>query len=269
MEKSDVRSPRDLATSKNPGNRKADQRPAPLKLRVLQHLSWLLVLGTLVFVGLLYLLSEGFRNETAELWSVLSSGNQEVIRDYIRSYGAWAPIASVLLMVSQVIVAPVPASVIQLSNGVVFGIVGGTILNLVGQMAGAMVAFYISRSLGRAAAERLVGRIDQHGLFERWLERWGARALLIVRLVPGMPSDFVSYLMGLTSMPARRYFIVSAIGFTPQSLAYAWLGEHAIDWFWWIVLAGFGISSVIALVIWSIRNRRRATGNHKHNRRRT
>ena len=63
-----------------------------------------------------------------------------------------------------------------------------------------------------------------------------------------MPSDFVSYLMGLTSMPARKYLIVSLIVRTQS--AYAWLGDYASDWFWWIVLGGFG--SVIALW-WGVR----------------
>lgn len=221
--------------------------------RALQHLSWLLIALAVVAFGLLYWLSDGFRTEVAATWQVLSSGDQEAIREYIRSFGAWAPFASVLLMVSQVVIAPVPASLIQLANGVVFGVVGGAILNLIGQMVGATIAFYISRSLGRAAAERLAGRVDEHGVIESWIDRWGGRALLLVRMVPGMPSDFVSYLMGLTAMPVRRYLLFSFLGYIPQSIAYAWLGENAADYFWWIVLAGFGISAVIALIIWAIR----------------
>src|SRR5690554_3957869 len=71
-----------------------------LKHRLLQHLSWLLILGAILGFGLVYLLSEGFRDQVAVTWQVLSSGDQVRIREYIRSYGAWAPLASVLLMVS-------------------------------------------------------------------------------------------------------------------------------------------------------------------------
>lgn len=257
MEQLDVTSSRDQPRMNTRESRPAAEAPASLLHRLLQHLSWLLILVIVLVLGAIYLLSDGFRTEVAQLWAVLSSGDQEQIREYIRSYGAWAPIASILLMVSQVIIAPVPASVVQLSNGVIFGIVGGTILNLIGQMAGAAAAFYISRSLGRAAAERLAGRVDEHGLIEQWLDRWGGRALLLVRMVPGMPSDFVSYLMGLTNMPARRYLVFSFIGYVPQSVAYAWLGDYAHDWFWWIVLGGFGVSGVIGLIIWAVRKYRR------------
>lgn len=227
-----------------------------LKQRMLQHLSWLVIASVLLAIGLAWLISQSFRDASHEAWIVLSSGDQAQIRDYIRSFGAWAPAASVVLMVSQVVLAPIPASVVQLSNGVVFGILGGTILNLIGQMAGASIAFFISRSLGRSAAERLAGKVDEHGIIEHWLDVWGAKALLVIRMIPGMPSDFVSYLMGLTSMPARRYLIVSAIGYLPQSLAYAWLGDYATDWFWWIVLGGFGVSGIIAIVLAILRKMR-------------
>lgn len=232
---------------------------ASMRHRVMQHLSWLLIAVVVACVGLVYLASEGFRDQVAEVWNVLSSGDQALIREYILSFGAWAPVASVTLMVLQVVLAPVPASVVQLANGVVFGIIGGTLLNIVGQLAGAIIAFVIARTLGRSAAERLAGRIDEHGAIERWLEHWGAKALLLVRMVPGMPSDFVSYLMGLTAMPFRTYLLYSAIGFVPQSLAYAWLGDAATDWFWWIVLAGFGVSALIGLIVWAIQRLRTRT----------
>lgn len=258
MEQTNIASPRDHSIPNTNDERPNRLDEVKLWHRLLQHVSWLILLAIVVVIGLLYLFSDGFRTEVAELWAVLSSGDQANIREYISSYGAWAPVASVMLMVLQVIVAPVPASVVQLSNGVVFGIFGGTVLNLIGQLAGATAAFFISRALGRTAAEKFAGRIDERGVFEQWLDRWGTKALLLVRMVPGMPSDFVSYLMGLTSMPFRRYFTYSLIGYVPQSLAYAWLGDYASDWFWWIVLGGFVVSGAIGGVIWVLRKYRRA-----------
>ena len=256
MEQSDDTLYREQPSTKTVGKAQEHQGHS-LVHRILQHLSWLLILAVALVVALIYLWSEGFRDQVAEAWQVLSSGDQTLIREYIRSFGAWAPFASVFLMVSQVVIAPIPASVIQLANGVVFGVFGGAILNLIGQMAGATIAFYISRSLGRSAAERFAGRVDEHGVIEHWIDRWGGRALLLVRMVPGMPSDFVSYLMGLTAMPARRYLLVSMLGYIPQSIAYAWLGDYATSWFWWIVLGGFGISAVIAIIVWTLRKFRR------------
>lgn len=258
MEQTDLTSSREHPTTKTRHARTDGDSATSLQQKLLPHLSWIILAGIIFALGFTWLVSDGFRAEAEEMWRALSSGNQEMIRAYIRSFGVWAPVASVTLMVLQVVLAPIPASVVQLSNGVVFGIAGGAVLNLIGQMAGATIAFFISRTLGRGAAERLAGRIDEHGVVEHWLDRWGAKALLLVRMIPGMPSDFVSYLMGLTPMPARKYILFSFIGYIPQSIAYAWLGDYASDWFWWIVLGGFGVSGVIGLVLWAMRKFRRA-----------
>lgn len=247
--------PNDTASCNHPtiNINKSDAKAIPLGHKALQHLSWLLIMAIVVVLGLAYLLSESFQSQIVETLVVLASGDQVQIREYIRSYGVWAPAVSISLMVLQVVIAPIPASFVQLSNGVVFGVLGGAALNLIGQMVGATVAFFISRSLGRTVAERLAGRVDEHGLIEHWLDRWGGRALLAVRMIPGMPSDFVSYLMGLTSMQWRTYLTYSLIGYIPQSFAYAWLGDAAIDYFWWIMLGGFVISCIIGLVVWAVR----------------
>lgn len=219
----------------------------------LSHLPWLVILCVLVIVLAIYGLSDNFSSTVDEAWTVASSGDQQRIRAYLNEWGAWAPVASVLLMLLQGIFAPIPASVIQLSNGVVFGIFWGAVLNVIGQMAGAGAGFLIARFIGRNAAEKLVGRFEKQQYVEDWLKQWGAKALFLIRAIPGMPSDFVSYLLGLSRMPARTYFIVSFVGYIPQSIAYSWLGDYATQYFWWIVLGGFGVSFVIAGVVWLVR----------------
>ncbi|MCA9833842.1 MAG: TVP38/TMEM64 family protein [Thermomicrobiales bacterium] len=217
---------------------------------------WIVLLA-LIGVGVIaFQVNDRFHANVVDVWDVLSSGDQEAIRSYLDQFGAWAPVVSVLLMTLQAVFAPIPASVVQLSNGVVFGVIPGAILNVIGQMLGATLAFGIARVFGRSMAERLAGRIDENGVIERWLHDWGAKALLLVRIIPGMPSDFVSYLLGLTRMSFRTFFFVSLLGYIPQSLAYAWLGDAATEYFWWIVAAGFGISGLLGVIIWVIQKLR-------------
>ena len=218
---------------------------------------WTVFIGGAVAFALAWLLSEAFRSEVTEIADVLTSGDQERIRDYLRGYGVFGPIASVLLMMAQVVFAPIPASVVQLANGVVYGKFWGGVLNLIGQMAGAMLAFTIARALGKGTVEKIAGKVKQDG-FESWLQRWGGKALFIIRAIPGMPSDFMSYVAGLTRMPVRTYVIATFLGYIPQSFAYAWLGDDAMDYFWWIVFGGFGVSAVIALISWVIQRRNRS-----------
>src|SRR5690606_35790232 len=217
---------------------------------------WTVLIGGAIAFGIAWAVSDAFRAEVTEVAEVLTSGDQERIRDYLHGYGVYGPIASVLLMMAQVVFAPIPASVVQLANGVVYGTFWGGLLNLIGQMAGATMAFTIARSLGKGTVEKLAGKTQHEGV-EIWLQRWGGKALFVVRAIPGMPSDFVSYLAGLTKMPVRTYLTATFLGYIPQSVAYAWLGDDAMDYFWWIVFGGFGVSGVIALVSWALQRRNR------------
>jgi uncharacterized membrane protein YdjX (TVP38/TMEM64 family) len=218
---------------------------------------WTILIGGAAAFALAWLVSGSFRAEVSEIVDVLTSGDQGRIRDYLRGYGVFGPIASVLLMMAQVVFAPIPASVVQLANGVVYGKFWGAILNLIGQMAGAMLAFTIARSLGKGTVEKVAGKAHQDG-FESWLQRWGGKALFVIRAIPGMPSDFMSYVAGLTRMPVRTYVTATFLGYIPQSFAYAWLGDDAMDYFWWIVIGGFGVSGLIALISWAIQWRNRS-----------
>jgi uncharacterized membrane protein YdjX (TVP38/TMEM64 family) len=213
---------------------------------------WTVLIGGAVAFAMAWLLSEDFRAEVTEITDVMTSGDQSRIRDYLRGFGVFGPIASILLMMGQVVIAPIPAAIMQLANGVVYGQFWGGILNLIGQMAGAMLAFTIARALGKGTVEKLAGKVHQNG-FETWLQRWGGKALFVIRAIPGMPSDFMSYAAGLTRMPVRTYVLSTFLGYIPQSFAYAWLGDDAMEYFWWIVAGGFGLSAIIALASWGVR----------------
>lgn len=223
-----------------------------------EHWIALLPYGLLA-VGLLaaassYLFSDAVRAETHDLAAALTSGDQARLRDELHQFGAWGPIVSVVLMVLQVLVAPIPASVVQLSNGIVYGQLGGTLLNLAGQMAGAMLAFTLARRLGKGAVERIAGQVNG-GAVERGLDRWGAGALFVIRAIPGMPSDVMSYVAGLTTMRTRTYVLATFAGYVPQSLIFAWLGDAAMGWFWWIIAGGFGLSLLLAGTAWLVQRR--------------
>ncbi|HZY65472.1 MAG TPA: hypothetical protein VFE21_06310 [Rubrobacteraceae bacterium] len=52
---------------------------------------------------------DSFRDEVNRAIRVLTSGDVEAVRDYILSYGAWAPVVSAALMVLQALLTFVPS----------------------------------------------------------------------------------------------------------------------------------------------------------------
>jgi uncharacterized membrane protein YdjX (TVP38/TMEM64 family) len=146
-------------------------------------------------------------------------------RDYLRGFGAWAPVISFLLMVLQSVAAPLPAFVITLANGLLFGAFWGAILSWSSAMVGAAVCFGIARTLGRPVVERLVGGGPLRKT-DAFFERYGSHAVLITRLIPIISFDVVSYAAGLTPLALVPFLVATGIGQLPATIAYSILGEN-------------------------------------------
>src|SRR5690606_5228131 len=218
---------------------------------------WALILLLIVAATVTYSLSESFRFEIDHAFATVMTGDQELIRDYLVGFGVWAPVVSIVLMVAQVIVVGIPATIVLFANGVAFGTLGGATLNIVGRMLGAIVAFGLARLLGKGAVEKLVGRLTHADRFEGWMERWGGWAVFATRAIPGMPSDVFSYVAGFTNVSWRTYLVATFFGFLPQSILYAWLGSAATGWFWAVMLFGTVVSATIAASVISVQAVRR------------
>lgn len=203
-------------------------------------------LSALAGLGLAYLFSEGFRREVDLAMEVLGRGDVAGLRDYILSFGAWAPVVSSLLMVLQALVAPLPAFLLAFANGLAFGVFWGGMLSLASASLAAAVSFSIARFLGRGPAEAIVGRA-QLGAADRWFLRWGAYAVLVSRLVPVVSFDVVSYAAGLTSMRFWRFMAATVVGMAPATFVYSFFGERAPQYVT-VLLAAFGVVIGFALV---------------------
>jgi len=214
----------------------------------------LLLASAAAMFGLIYLLSDGFRSETNRALGMLGRGDIAALRDYILSFGLWAPVASCLLMVLQALVAPVPSFIITFANGLAFGVFWGWMLSLFGHVLAAAVCFGISRALGRVPVEILVGKTGLESA-DRWFARWGVYAVFAGRLLPGVAFDAISYAAGLTRMRFRSFIAATALGIFPQTFLYSYLGKQAPEYVaLFLVTSGFVL--VGAIIFAGIRYRK-------------
>lgn len=187
-----------------------------------------LVAGTVAVVAayLVYRFVPSVKQQVDEAVRRMAAGDVSAVRDYLLTFGVWAPIVSALLMVLQSVLAPIPAFVLTFSNGMLFGWAWGALLSWSSAMAGAALCFYLARALGRPAVERLVGGSAALEISDRFFERFGDRAVLIARLLPFVSFDIISYGAGLTSMRFWPFFIATGLGQLPATLVYSYLGQN-------------------------------------------
>ena len=206
---------------------------------------------------LLYAFSSGFRSEVHQALGLLGRGDIAGLRDYILSFGLWAPVASCFLMVLQALVAPVPSFLITFANGLAFGVFWGWMLSLFGHVLAAAVCFGISRSLGRVPVEVLVGKTGLQSA-DRWFARWGIYAVFVGRLIPGVAFDVISYAAGLTRMGFKNFLLATALGIFPQTFLYSYLGRQAPEYVGlFLVTSALVVTGVAAVAVARYRKERR------------
>lgn len=117
------------------------------------------------------------------------------------------------------------ATGLSLLAGSLFSFELALLLVSVASSSGATLAMLLARYVLRDTVERrwprLVARTN------RGLERDGLYYLLALRLAPTPPFFVVNLLMGLTRMPAGKFFLVSQIGMLPIDVVFVNAG-HAL-----------------------------------------
>jgi uncharacterized membrane protein YdjX (TVP38/TMEM64 family) len=229
--------------------------PANARARAARRVQLAATLGPLLLFGAAVLLSGELRAALGRGIGVLLRGDLDAVHDYILGFGAWAPVMSVGLMVLQGIVAPIPAFVLTIANGLAFGALWGGVLSVVGRTLAAAVCFGIARALGRDVVESLVGR-RQLEWSDRWFERWGTQAVLLARLAPFVSLDLVSYASGLTGLRLRQFLIATVLGDLPAIALYSWVGGRAPQYTGYLLLVN-GLVFAGVLVVGIVRSRRR------------
>jgi uncharacterized membrane protein YdjX (TVP38/TMEM64 family) len=213
------------------------------------------VMVVAIVFGLLYTFSEAFRSEINRALDILGRGDIAGLRDYILSYGVWAPIASLFLMVVQALAAPLPSFIITFANGLAFGVFWGWALSLFGHVLAAAVCFWIARALGRVPVEVIAGKAGLESA-DRWFARWGLYAVFVARLIPGISFDVISYAAGVTRMRFRSFLLATALGVLPQTFLYSYLGRQAPQYVWpFLVVSALVVSGLVIVAV--IRRRSR------------
>lgn len=146
------------------------------------------------------------------------------LRSYIMAFGPLAPLALIVLQAAQVIVAPVHGQVLTLVAGYLFGGWWGTLYTMLGITVGSTIAFWLSRRYGRRNVEDIV-HDDALEQFDAVSEAYGAPALLLCFLVPGLPDDVNCFAGGLTDIPLWHLLAIAIVGRAPGSFLVNVVGD--------------------------------------------
>lgn len=194
--------------------------------------------GVAVVVGAalaLWLTGEG-----ENIWRFFS--DRERIQQAVDGTGILAPVVYLLLLVLQAVVAPLPAPALAMAGGYIFGTFKGFLLTWLGALLGGVACFGLSRLFGRG----FVAESSSMGRLDRYVEEHGALVVFILRLIPLVSFDAISYAAGLSSLSFAKFFLATALGMAPGTFVFVYLGGASAGPGVWAALIGLAILSVVA-----------------------
>lgn len=121
----------------------------------------------------------------------------------------------------------VPASILTLGAGAIYGLAIGVGVVLVGATLGAALSFLLARTFLRARVERMTDGNARFRALDRAIGKEGAKIVLLVRLAPVFPFTYINYAFGLTGIALAPYVAATFVGMLPGTFAYVYLGSAA------------------------------------------
>ena len=126
------------------------------------------------------------------------------------------------------VVAFVPASLLTLAAGAVFGLGAGVAYVFCAATAGACLSFLVSRHLARGAVEKRIAGHAKFAAIDRAVAADGRRIAFLLRLSPAVPFGLLNYAMGLTRIRFAD-FALASFGMLPGTFLYVYYGKLAGD----------------------------------------
>ncbi len=214
-----------------------------------------------LFLG--YFIFPGMRGWLDQAWSVLTSGDHDLIQQWVSDFGVFGPVLIVLAMVAQMFLIVIPSWLLMLVAVLAFGPVWGSVVIFCAIFAASTVGYFIGRYFGPAFITRLIGYKSQQNVSE-FLEHYGVWAIIVTRINPLLSNDAISFIAGVVRMSYKKFILSTLIGIAPLVVVIAILGQMNDGFkstFIWISIAS--LLMFIGFVWWDRKRRNKLKNDQR------
>ncbi|XP_057956795.1 uncharacterized protein LOC131150213 [Malania oleifera] len=157
---------------------------------------------------------------------------EKILKDFLvwveQDLGPWGPVMLAFAYIPLTVLA-VPASVLTLGGGYLFGLSVGFVADSIGATFGAAAAFQLGRTIGRSYVISKLKNYPQFQAVAIAIQRSGFKIVLLLRLVPLLPFNMLNYLLSVTPVSLGEYALASWLGMMPITLALVYIGTTLKD----------------------------------------
>lgn len=188
------------------------------------------------------------------LWRIFrSERSTEAMRDFISGLGGWGAAALILLQAVQIAFAFLPGEPIELSAGILYGGIIGSVLCLAGVLIGSAAVYFAVAKLGHNLIDAFHDgqSLKKFHRIKAFREEKSAEILtFFLFLIPGIPKDFLTFMAPLTPMKPLRFLVISTAARAPGMLITTFAGQSILVGDYTVAAILYGILVVGAVAGW-------------------
>lgn len=139
-----------------------------------------------------------------------------------------------------------PSSAISILAGAILGVYWGFLVSYIGNMIGASLAFFLARYLLKDFIQnKILKKYSKINEYEDKLFKNGLGTVIFLRVVPFFPTNLLNFLLGITEVKWKDYFIGTAFGIIPGTFLSVYFGESIKLLSWYNIL--FSLLGIMCL----------------------
>jgi len=222
-------------------------------------LPFIISISMLAVLGLCYWLIPSFQQGVKNLYELLTSEDQQRIREWVKQFGLGGPLILILMMVVQMFLFVVPNVLVMMVAITCYGPIWGSVISLLGVFASSSVGYMIGRLLGPSTVDKFVSKKTREKISD-FIKTYGVPAIAITRL-SSLSNDSLSFVTGILKMKYYRYILATMGGITPLVVLLAIYGENgkiekALIW-----IAAISLVVLIAYIIIDKRKKKKQSAS--------
>ncbi|KAG6647657.1 hypothetical protein CIPAW_07G093200, partial [Carya illinoinensis] len=157
---------------------------------------------------------------------------EKILKDFLvwvkQDLGPWGPFVLAIAYIPLTVLV-VPASVLSLGGGYLFGLPVGFAADSIGATLGATAAFILGRTIGRSYVTSKLKNYPKFQSVAIAIKGSGFKIVLLLRLVPLLPFNVLNYLLSVTPVHMGEYMLASWLGMMPITFALVYVGTTLKD----------------------------------------
>lgn len=196
-----------------------------------------------------YFVIPGVQHFLNKAFTVLTSGNDQRINQWVSQFGFWGPLMIIIAMTVQMFLIVIPSPILIGVAVLGYGAFWGSVIAVLAIVTASTVGYIIGAYLGPPFVAKLLGGSNKQKV-EKAVDQYGFWAVVVIRLNPFLSDDAISFVGGILRMGYWKFIAATVLGVIPLTLFIAFLEAYTRqiqDIFLWV-----GIVSLVmfAIYVW-------------------